>query len=461
MQIKFRYTFLFIFCLSAASAIFSWDGSYEGGDIAGARRSFLGQNPIDLWGGFSGFFYGNIPNFILPWGLWLLLLQLACASTGIILISKHVKLTNKTQHLIFIILSYLILSFSGYLTRDSTMASFYILGFGLILFSNQLLKTSDKAMFFFGTSLIILAVAFRPWLFFASLIPAFYLRKYNLKNLVFALILVILPFCIDRLTYLTTEYKKVHPELQVVISDVASMTCLSSNNELRKNGTDLLNNFSNTFYSNSEICGDFRLNTWQSVGSWSLKSSVIGLDAFNDVSSRYSKILISSDMTTREYTEIRNSWLKLLANNPKDYLQVKLIHANQVMISGDTFGLRILNADSPKDYIAGIFFIPFDIAISLHLLSPALTFLIGFIIIMLRFSKISINNLIRIQEVMLSYLFVFCWVVITSIAYIGDNGRYTYLSSFIFYICIFLGISRVNAFPAEKKIYYKSRASIE
>jgi hypothetical protein len=304
-------------------------------------------------------------------------------------------------------------------------------------------------------------VAFRPWLFFASLIPAFYLRKYNLKNLVFALILVILPFCIDRLTYLTTEYKKVHPELQVVISDVASMTCLSSNNELRKNGTDLLNNFSNTFYSNSEICGDFRLNTWQSVGSWSLKSSVIGLDAFNDVSSRYSKILISSDMTTREYTEIRNSWLKLLANNPKDYLQVKLIHANQVMISGDTFGLRILNADSPKDYIAGIFFIPFDIAISLHLLSPALTFLIGFIIIMLRFSKISINNLIRIQEVMLSYLFVFCWVVITSIAYIGDNGRYTYLSSFIFYICIFLGISRVNAFPAEKKIYYKSRASIE
>ncbi len=461
VQIKSRYTSLFIICLSAASTIFSWDGSYEGGDIAGARRSFLGQNPIDLWGGFSGFFYGHMPNFILPWGLWLLFLQITCASTGLILISKHVRLTNKTQYLLFYILSYIILSFSGYLTRDSTMASFYILGFGLILFSNQLLKTSDKAMFFFGTSLIILAVTFRPWLFFATLLPAIYLRKYKFKNLVFAMILVILPLCINKLTYLTTEYKEVHPELQVIISDLASMTCLSSNNELRKRGTDLLNNFSNTFYSNGEICGDFRLNTWQSVGSWSLNSSEIGLGALRDASSRYSKILISSDMTAREYTEIRNSWLNLLANNPKDYLQVKLIHANQIMISGDTFGLRILNADSIKEYFAGIFFIPFDTVISLHLLSPAVTFLIGFIIIILRFSRMTINKLFRTQEVIHSFLFVFFWVLTTSIAYIGDNGRYTYVSSFVFYIFIFSGISRINVSPTKEKIDYKSRAKNE
>ena len=460
MPIKSRYTSLFIICLSVATTIFSWDGSYEGGDIAGARRSFRGQNPIDLWGGFSGFFYGNIPNVILPWGLWLLFLQMTCAVTGLILISKHVRLTNKTQHLLFFILSYLILSFSGYLTRDSTMASFYILGFGLILFSNQLLKTSDKAMFFFGTSFIILAVTFRPWLFFAALLPAIFLRKYKFKNLVFAMILMILPLCIDKLTYLTTEFKEVHPELQVIISDVASMTCLSSNDQLRKSGTDLLNSFSKTLFSNGEICEDYRLNTWQSVGSWSLNSSEIGLDAFNDASSRYSKILISSDMTAKEYTEIRNSWLNLLANYPKDYLQVKLIHTNQIMISGDTFGLRISNADSSKEYFAGIFFVPFDIVISLHLLSPALTFLIGFIIIVLSLSRMTIDKLIRTKEVTYSFLFVFCWVLTTSIAYIGDNGRYTYLSSFIFYIFIFAGINRINVFSIKEKIDYKNRAKI-
>lgn len=56
MQIKSRYTSLFVIFLSITSTILSWDGRYEGGDIAGARRSFRGPNPIDLWGGFNGFF---------------------------------------------------------------------------------------------------------------------------------------------------------------------------------------------------------------------------------------------------------------------------------------------------------------------------------------------------------------------------------------------------------------------
>jgi len=462
MQIKSRYTSLIISCLSLSSTIFSWDGSYEGGDIAAARRSFLSQNPIDLWGGFSGFFYGNIPSYVFPWGLWLLFIQITCATTGLILISKHVRLINKAQHLLFFILSYLILCFCGYLTRDSTMASFYILGFGLILSSSQLLKISDKVLFFFGTSFIILAVAFRPWLFFAALLPTILLGRYKIKNLVFAVILMILPLCTDKLTYFTTEYKEVHPELQVIISDVASMTCLSNNIQLRKNGTDLLNNFSKTFFSNGQICEDYRLSNWGSVGSWSLNSFESNLVTnFNGGVSRYSKILISSDMTAEKYTEIRNSWLNLLANYPKDYLQIKLIHANQIMISGDTFGLRISNAGSTKKYLAGIFFVPFDIVITLHLLSPAMTFLIGFIIIVLWLSRISIYELIRTQEVAFAYLFVFFWVLMTSIAYIGDNGRYTYLSSFIFFIFIFFRLSKTNAFSTKEQIEYKSRTRNE
>jgi hypothetical protein len=458
---KSRYTSLSIILLSITSAFLSWDGSYEGGDIAGARRSFRGQTPIDLWGGFSGFFYGNIPNFIIPWGLWLLILQTTCVATGLILISKHVRLINTKQYLLFLILSYLVLSFSGYLTRDSTMASFYILGCGLIFFSDKLEKNSNKIMFFSGTTFILLAIAFRPWLFFAALLPAIFLRKFNFKILAFAIVLIVSPLCIDRLTYLTTDYKKVHPELQVIISDISSMTCLSSNDEVRRNGTELLNRFSKTFYSNGEICGDFRINTWQSVGSWTLNPSEIGLEAFKDASSRYSKILISSDMSAKFYNEIRNSWLNFIVKYPKDYLQAKLIHANQVMISGDTFGLRFFNANNSKNYIAGLYFIPFDTVISLHLLSPALTLLIGFVIIIIRFYKMTIDKLINAPDIVYSVLFLFCWVLTTSIAYIGDNGRYTYLSSFVFYMFLFLGINKITEFPGEEEIDNKSQAKFE
>jgi hypothetical protein len=165
-------------------------------------------------------------------------------------------------------------------------------------------------------------------------------------------------------------------------------------------------------------------------------------------------------MTARDYAGIKNSWLNFITKNPKDYLQTKLIQANQIMISGDTFGLRILNANSSKNYVAGLYFIPFDTIISLHLLSPVLTLVIGFIII-LRLSKITIETLIKTKEIVYSFLFLFCWVLTTSIAYIGDNGRYTYLSSFIFYIFLFLGISKITIFPVEGKIVDKSRVKFE
>lgn len=95
------------------------------------------------------------------------------------------------------------------------------------------------------------------------------------------------------------------------------MTCLSTTGDVRNKGTELLNRFTHTSYSTGEICGDFRLNTWQSVGSWSLNPSEIGLEAFNEASSRQSKILISSDMTSNDYTEIKNSWLNFILKTLK------------------------------------------------------------------------------------------------------------------------------------------------
>jgi hypothetical protein len=326
--------------------------------------------------------------------------------------------------------------------------------------SNNFSKISKKGIFFIGTTLIVLAVAFRPWLFFATLLPAFYLRKIKLKNLTFIIVLILSPLCIERIMYLTTEYKQVHPQLQVVISDVASMTCLSTSDEVRQNGMELLNKFSDTTYSDNEICEDFRVNTWQSVGGWSLNLSEIGLEAFNEASSRQSKILISSNMKTDKYNEIQNSWLSFIAKFPKDYLQIKSIQLNQLMISGDTFGLRIINSDTFKEFMSGLFFIPFDTVISLHLLSPATTFLLGIIIITLSLSRITIYRLISTREIVFAFLFLSCWILNTTMAYIGDNGRYTYLSSFVFYIFLFLGISRITQFAPEVKNVDTNRNNI-
>jgi hypothetical protein len=61
----------------------SWTGNCEGGDIAAARKSYLSFSPIDIWGGFSGIFYGNIPDGLFNWGINLLLFQLICTIVGL------------------------------------------------------------------------------------------------------------------------------------------------------------------------------------------------------------------------------------------------------------------------------------------------------------------------------------------------------------------------------------------
>jgi hypothetical protein len=73
----------------------------------------------------------------------------------------------------------------------------------------------------------------------------------------------------------------------------------------------------------------------------------------------------------------------------------------------------------------------------------------------------TIDKLIKIWEIVFSFLFLFCWVIFTSIAYIGDNGRYTYLSSFVFYIFLFLGLCRITMFGTKLDIDFESRAKNE
>lgn len=428
-----------IVCLSIATLIFSWDGSYEGGDIAAARRSYLGENPIDIWGAFSGIFYGNLPNTLLPWGLWLLIIQISVTSTGLVLVFRSIKINNAIYTFAFFTLAYVILSFTGYLTRDSTLTSLYIFGVGLIFRSIKLINYLDYVYFYTGILLIVLAMAFRPWLGFAAILPILYLSKSRLKIIFLSFSLIVLPFSLDRISYLSNDFNSVHPEFQVIISDLSSMTCLSSNQVTRERGTFILNEFGNTSYSMSEICNDYRINTWQSVGRWSVKSSELGSNTGLDGIQSTSKIQISSDLTDSKVGKIRNAWINYIFDHPKDYFQIKLVHATQIGFAGDTWGLRILAAENFMDHISGLFFIPFDLLISFHLLSPIMTLLFGFLIIYIKLNKFSLASVVKNREIVFAFLFLLIWLFLSSIAYIGDNGRYTYFSSFIFYIFILRG----------------------
>ena len=443
-MIKLKSTNSFIYAISIIAISVSLKNNYEGGDINLARLSYLGNSPIDLWGGFSGFFYGNIPNIFLTWGTWLIVIQVICTTAGLIFISRYLQLDNRLQQFTFITLSYFVILFSALLTRDSTMTSLYIFGFGLILISYRREKLTNKTLFIVGNLAIILSIALRPWLFFATLIPFLIIRKFNTRMIPLLVVLACLPVGFEKLTYTITEYKEVHPEIQVFIADLSTMTCLSNDNKVREKGNLILNRISGTNYEVKEVCADFRLSNWGSIGSWALSQSELNDINLKEEEQAYSKITISSNLSNNAYRKIREDWARFILENPKTYLEAKSIQANQVLLSGDTFGLRITSANNFKDQITGLFFLFYDLSISLHLLSPIFTLFFGTSVLVILFSRLPIYLVLRDRNVITAYSCIAAWTILTTVAYIGDNGRYTYLSTFIFYFLIFKSYKEIN-----------------
>jgi hypothetical protein len=450
VKLKIDLQSILISLMGMLTAFFSWDGNYEGGDIALARSSFLGEETIDLWGSISGLFYGYLPNLFLPWGAWLLLLQISLTVIGLMIIRNCILMNSNLEKFCFFIFSYLILNFNSFLTRDSTMSSFFVVGLALIIKSNISSPDKLKKASILGYLLISFATSFRPWLFLVVSLIFICMQKITLKFFPALIAFSMLPLLFNVFAYTSSDFRKVHPEVQVIVMDIASMSCLSSSNQTRSAGTKILNQLNNTLYSNSEICSSFRINTWQSVANWQLTKTQINRDTSFDNNLSNSRILISSKTIEQSYQKIRESWINYIKLNFRDYIQIKFVQFAQLGIAGDTSGFRIQNRINFFGLISGLYFVLFDLVITLHLLSVLITFLVGIVVIYRYLSEYSIREVLLFKSVTISFTFLFTWLTISTIAFIGDNGRYTYLSSFIFYLLLIFGVKKFHSKSTEK-----------
>lgn len=455
MMKKFRYkvekrTFVLLL-MSVGIFISSWNGEYNGGDIALARFSYNSNHPIDIWGGFSLLFYGNIPNFFIPWGAWLYILQLSLVFTSLRILSKNLILNNKVVTGFWWLLCYSILVFSSYLTRDSTLFSFSFFGFCLIYKFNKSNK-KNHMVYILGVLLMSVGFSFRPWL---SIIPVLLLIFCNIKGvklLVSALIVLTVPLIMDKTVYFNSKVNEVHPELQVVLLDAASITCLGNSKIPFEAGINLINLIGNTKYSQEQICGNFKPNSWQSLGAWGEDDSKKSNEILEQNNSSFNKIKLSTDknLNSIKIEEIRSSWIMLIKNYPKEYMQIKLFQFGQLMLSGDTFGIRTFQEVNIVSKLQSILLIPYDIGISLHLFSPGAV--IFFIALLLTYSFrqgkvliLPINLALLLPLLVLTF-----WVAFTAIAFIGDNGRYVYPASFFCFTLMLLWISQEKSYQIEK-----------
>jgi hypothetical protein len=436
---------IMLIIMGVAIGAASWDGKYNGGDIALARFSYRDDYPIDIWGGFSLLFYGNLPDFILPWGAWLLTLQLFLVSFGLNLLKKQLSFKNKISALIWWLFVYVVLVFSGNLTRDSTLFSFCFLGFCMIYIYRGNQKNNFK-FFWIGILFLVIGFSFRPWLGFISSLFLLFSNVKGIKLFAAILITLVSPLAIDNSVYYVKAVQKVNPEFQVILMDAASMTCISNSKKTAEDGAKLINLFNKTNYTPEQICGSFKPSSWQSIGAWQEKPTLHTIKFSQTNSLIFEKIELSTQAGTSqlEPEKIRQDWLRLIKSHPKDYLQVKFFQASQLLIAGDTFGIRWLNSDDFFEKIRLALFIPYDIAISMHLISPLATALIGGIFIFKLLQRRSYGVLPIDILILFPFLILGFWISITAVAFIGDNGRYVYSACFFFYTILLAWFNKIR-----------------
>jgi hypothetical protein len=436
----FRSTHLFFFIGVVAFSTFYFNYRINpGADIEIGRNHLIEGNGNNLLGSFASFFYYNVPDFIFPWQLNLLLLQVLLSALGFIclFLRSNIKPTPKTL-ILGLLLANILLMFSTEQSRDGTMLAFLTFSLGLGVFaSKENVIYKKRLLYFISACAFVIGFSFRPWLTFAT-VPLFYFvnkkARFNPRIILASIVLMILPTGIENAV---TKYKDManwFPQQTVMIHDLSSTFCWSNELEIRERAWDGLSVLKNNDLAKTELCQAFKPNTWQSVVGVG-NSTQSGIPPLRT---------IDSDNYT-EYSKIQDAWLKTIKMDPLGYIQNHLMFSTQVLIAGEMRSISMLSLNELELYslMKSLWLLPIEIIKSFHLASPLAIFLFYWFF---RRKYLSERARHELSDVFLMILIF--WIAITSMGYVSDNGRYTLLPAILLVLLSFKELSPLK--PLDK-----------
>jgi hypothetical protein len=418
MNMNFHRRLIILFLLLTTFARFP---GQDGEDIVNARANFNSQQPIDFWGGMSSLLYGNIPNGFVNWQSLLVLTQLILITIGLALLNPSTETKLRKYLLVFIY--YFVYLFGAQTTRDGFLFSILVLSLGCL---SKGLRNARQNFFLLGLLGTILGIAFRPWMALA-LFPLilYYSSRYGYKRasaLLSIVALVATPILLEHTTAKSLNLQPSFPQQQVMIMDLASSYCWSNNDETAYTAISALNLFSSEKNLEKNVCNLYRSDTW------------LSLTKPDHASSSYlthSNFKLIEPNNNATYSKLQSKWLRIIITDPVTYLQNKITFAAKLFIGSDTRGLRVSNANTPLQKLQGAYFIPYDFVITLHLLSIGVFCFFIIVYALSRRILLKRKNLEFSPEVLVCFSACALWLTLSSIAYIGSNGRYTYTITLI------------------------------
>lgn len=394
--------------------------NFYGEDIINARESFKSGEKLDFWGGISTLFYSSIPDLGFRWQIWLGLAQLFLTTIGLLFIFRLTRIDGRKRLIVYVI-SYFALIFSSQMTRDGLMFSLLIFGFGLVSLGSE--KGQKSKLIPPSLFLIALAMSFRPWLSLA-IIPLVWLILINSKKrlpkkslIFFAGLLALLPAAFEVAASNALSLKESYPEQQVMIMDLAATYCYTNNSVSGLRAKTGLEIFTDAENYPSVACQLFRPDTWLSLTQGG------GNESSKDVQT---ELWLISPGEEEKAHELRSTWLNLIISDPITYLQNKILFAGKLIIGSESRNLTVFSKVKTEEKLMAIYRIPYDIAISIHLFSIISIFVIFLIIPVRNFARKVTASIELDRTIIAVFLSCFLWLGLSSIAYIGSNGRYMY-----------------------------------
>jgi hypothetical protein len=300
-----------------------------------------------------------------------------------------------------------------HLSRDATLLAFAWLGISLI-FRPLKLNYSKFPIFFFGITIVILGLSFRPWLAlaFAPLTLAVIYRYCRIEKVfkrsfiitISISLLATCPLILDISSKNILSLRNSYPEQQVMMLDIASLACLSSDQYIHRESINALEPISKFPNLNRErLCGSYYPQSWGPLVFYSDNAPL--------------RLIAVEDQKT--YQSIRNSWLELIINYPQQYVQIKISQLSQLFLAGDSTKLVIEKFNQAL-------LIPYELVKALRLFS--------FLPIFLLFSWMTFSSRVQISRafrlaIYLSYLLT---IGLVTVAFAGDNQRYISWAAILF-----------------------------
>ena len=396
------------------SASFIANFPFSGGeDVINASENFDSPSRNDFWGGFAPFFYSLIPSTLLSTDTTYALIYLLLIGSGSWGINAFLQNENSNNQLsksyLLLILTLIASLFSLQFSRDGTMLAFVWSSIGLFLFFHS---QGFRVLLLFPVTLYVIGIAFRPWFGIVTIpLSIFIIRKLRLissvsisrvfLSLLSLLLMILAPAILDRASVKALDMKSSYPQQQVMIMDASALACLSAKSSTVDSAIATLSIISNeTNLTKATLCSFFYPQSWASVVSYNVTKS-----------QSQNPIRMIEPSNEELYSSFLKKWLSLVAMNPAQYLQTKIMLSSQLLLAGDS---RVTEDQFHKKLLLS----PLTILRDLRLFS-VLPFLL-LILLSTWFWRKSLSK-VEASAILMFYLF---GVTSVAISFIGDNQRY-------------------------------------